>query len=214
MSNEYHETRLSEDPKRKVLWGVLAKHLQKYCPENATILDFGAGYCDFINLVKAENKFAYDIWDGIKDYADKNVELIIGNKDNFEALNSIPDSSLDVIFASNIFEHFSVDQLDDLFVLLKKKLKNKGVVIALQPNFYYAFRQYFDDYTHKSIWTHISLADFFKSKGFQTVDVKPKFMPLTVKSRLPVNAFLINLYLKSPIKPISGQMLVVSQLLK
>jgi len=212
MKEDYHSTRLSIDPKRKILWTALTKHLQKYVIKDSTVLDFGAGYCDFINLIEAKDKIAYDIWDGIKQYADPDVRTVIGREGDFQALESIDDDSVDVIFASNIFEHFEVSDLDVVLEVLKRKLTKNGTLIALQPNYYYAYRMYFDDYTHKSVWTHTSLTDYFSSQGFETVDVKPKFMPLTVKSRFPVNAFLINLYMKSPIKPFAGQMLVVSRL--
>ena len=40
------------------------------------------------------------------------------------------------------------------------------------------------------------------------LDVQPRFLPLTVKSRLPVWPPLIGAYLKSPVKPLGKQMLV------
>ena len=37
---------------------------------------------------------------------------------------------------------------------------------------------------------------------------KPRFLPLTLKSRLKVSPFLIRMYLMSPLKPLGKQMLV------
>ena len=44
--------------------------------------------------------------------------------------------------------------------------------------------------------------------GFDIVDVKPRFLPLTIKSRLPLRESLIRAYLASPIKPMGKQMLI------
>jgi len=207
----YHETRLSKDNKRETLWLVLSEYLQPYVARTDTVLDFGAGYCGFINNIKADKKIAYDIWPGISEYCSSDVQPLIGDELSYDTLSDIDHGSLDVVFASNIFEHFEVEQLSLIFDLLSDKLSGKGKLIVIQPNYYYAYRQYFDDYTHKSIWTHNSFSDFVTTKGFKIIDMQPKFMPLTVKSRLPVHKLLIKLYLASPIKPLSGQMLFVCQ---
>ena len=43
------------------------------------------------------------------------------------------------------------------------------------------------------------------------IEVRPRFLPLTVKSRLPVWPFLIGAYLASPVKPLGKQMLLVAR---
>ena len=42
----------------------------------------------------------------------------------------------------------------------------------------------------------------------RVVECKPRFLPLTIKSRLPVWPALIRAYLASPIKPLAKQMFV------
>ncbi len=78
----------------------------------------------------------------------------------------------------------------------------------MQPNYRYAYREYWDDYMHVVAYSHVSLADFLAANGYQALDVVPRFMPLTVTSRLPVSPWLIGAYLASPIKPLGKQMLV------
>lgn len=211
MGSDYHSTRLKEDERRNVLWSVLAKYLQRFVPgTNAAILDFGAGYCGFINEIRGERKYAFDQWDGIRQHVAAGVEPVVGH--HYERLReAVPDSSLDVVFASNVFEHFSTDELLEVVPFLATRMRTGGRLILVQPNFYYAYRQYFDDFTHKSIWTHASLPDFLATQGFDQVHVKGNFLPLTVKSRLPVNSLLIKAYLMSPIRPMAGQMLVVME---
>jgi hypothetical protein len=92
--------------------------------------------------------------------------------------------------------------------MLRRKLASGGTLNILQPNYRYAYREYFDDYTHVSVFSHISLTDFLRANGFDVLEISPRFLPLTVKSRLPVSPWLIRAYLASPIKPLAKQMLI------
>ena len=78
----------------------------------------------------------------------------------------------------------------------------------MQPNYRYAYREYFDDYTHVAIYSHISLVDFLLANGYEVNRYSATLLPLTVKSRLPVSSLLIRAYLASPVKPMGKQMLV------
>ena len=78
----------------------------------------------------------------------------------------------------------------------------------LQPNWRYAYREYFDDYTHVAVYSHATLCDFLVVNGYEIIDLQPRFLPLTIKSRLPVWPALIRAYLLSPLKPAGKQMLV------
>ena len=49
-------------------------------------------------------------------------------------------------------------------------------------------------------------SDFLSANDYEVIDLRPRFLPLTVKSRLPVWPALIGLYLNSPIKPLAKQM--------
>ena len=89
-------------------------------------------------------------------------------------------------------------------------LKPGGRLIIIQPNFRYCAREYFDDYTHVSVFSHVSLADALGAAGFYVDVVVPRFMPLTLKSRLPQWPWAVALYLRSPIRPLAKQMLLVA----
>jgi hypothetical protein len=91
---------------------------------------------------------------------------------------------------------------------VRKILSPRGTLNIIQPNYRYAYREYFDDYTHIAIYSHISLCDVLRVSGFDIVDVQPRFLPLSIKSRLPVRESLIRAYLASPIKPMGKQMLI------
>lgn len=205
----YFDTRLTYDEKRRVLWQTLADEVfSEYVSSSDTVLELGAGWCELINSLRARRRIAVDLWAGIADYAADGVETIVASATN---LSMIDDASVDVIFASNLLEHLTHGQIDELLVESDRVLVPGGRLILIQPNFKLRPREYFDDYTHVSIWTDVGMSGFLESRGWALERVDGKFLPLTVKSRLPVHSALIRAYLKSPIKPLAGQMLVVAR---
>jgi SAM-dependent methyltransferase len=208
MTPGYHQSRFAADPRRDVLWQVLWQSFFRHrIPENACVLDLGSGYGQFINNVVARRRIAIDSWPGFPAHLAPGVEAIVGDVTD---LSMIGDGEVDYAFASNLFEHLTQAQLADALAALKKKLSPRGTLTILQPNYRYAFREYFDDYTHVSVWSHVSLADFLVANGFEIVELRPRFLPLTIKSWLPVWPLLISAYLASPLKPLGKQMLVVA----
>jgi hypothetical protein len=122
----------------------------------------------------------------------------------------IADGSVDYAFASNLFEHLPQAVLVDVLAALAPKLSARGTLTMMQPNYRYAFREYFDDYTHVAVYSHVSLADLLRAHGWVVTEVHPRFLPLTVKSRLPSWDWLVGAYLRSPVKPMGKQMLLVA----
>ena len=206
-ADTYFATRLAYDKRRAILWRTLAHCIfQAYVPREGVVLELGSGYCDFINAIGAAQKYALDIWPGMVEHAAPDVTTIVGD---VTAIERIDDASVDLIFASNLFEHLTQPTLEACLRLARHKLKHNGRLIALQPNYRYAYREYFDDYTHVSVWSDISLRDFLLAQGFHIERIEPRFLPLTIKSALPVIPALIRAYLACPIKPMAKQMLFV-----
>lgn len=145
------------------------------------------------------------MWEGIRGHLAPGVEPLVGSVTD---LGGIEDNSVDFAFASNLFEHIPQEALVAVLAQLREKLTERGTLTMLQPNYRYAYREYFDDYTHVAIYSHISLADLLVANGWEVLEVKPRFLPLTVKSRLPVSQWLIRLYLALPFKPMGKQMLL------
>jgi len=202
----YHQTRLSFDPRRDVVWRSLWRfYFCKLISPNDCVLDLGCGYGDFINNVVARRRIAVDSWEGFLPYVDPRIERVVGSVMD---LNFIEEGVIDFAFASNLFEHLSKADFACVLEMLRRKLASGGTLNILQPNYRYAYREYFDDYTHVSVFSHISLTDFLTANGFDVLEISPRFLPLTVKSRLPVSPWLIRAYLASPIKPLAKQMLI------
>ena len=205
----YHDSRLVKDERRSTVWRALWRNYFRHrIAADDCVLDLGCGYGEFINNVTARRRIGLDAWDGIRRHLDPSVEAIVGSVTD---LGGVADRSVDFAFASNLFEHISQSDFAKVLAALKSKLSAKGTLTILQPNYRYAYREYFDDYTHVSIYSHVSLADFLAANGYEVMEVRPRFLPLTVKSRLPVSPFLIGLYLASPFKPMGKQMLLVAR---
>lgn len=205
----YHDSRLIQDAKRDVVWKALWRYFfSKRIAPGDCVLDLGCGYGEFINNVAARRRIGVDLWDSMPSHVDAGVEAIVGPASD---LSAIDDGAVDYAFSSNLFEHLTKDELAETLRQLKDKLSPRGTLTTLQPNYRYCANEYFDDYTHVTIWSHVSLADFLEANGYEVIEVHPRFLPLTVKSRLPVWPPLIGAYLASPIKPLGKQMLLVAR---
>lgn len=207
MKNPYFDTRFRYSPDRDKIWKVLCEHLQQFIPKSSKVLDAGAGYCYFINNITANEKYALDVDPEILNYANDDVTLVRTSTHDTRFQNGF----FDVIFSSNLLEHLTIDQIMLTLKEFNRITKEKGIVIIISPNFKYCFRNYFDDYTHKSILTDKSLKDLLHASGFEVEKLIPKFLPFSAESKLPKSNLLLRLYLLSPWKPFAGQMLVVAR---
>jgi SAM-dependent methyltransferase len=209
MTGDYHASRLTHDARRTELWNALWRyHFNRMIGPRDCVIDLGCGYGEFINAVRAGRRIALDAWPGFTAYLDEGVEGVVGPVTELDFLDN---ASVDFAFASNLFEHITQAELITVLAALRTRLSPRGTLTILQPNWQYAFREYFDDYTHITVYSHISLADLLTAQDWEVLDVRPRFLPLTIKSRLPVWPFLIHAYLLSPIKPMGKQMLITAR---
>jgi len=206
--DKYFETRFPNYPYRDKMFRPIVEYIQRYVPKDSVVLDLGAGYCNFINHIIAKEKHAADISNIIKKYADKDVICHIKNCVN---LDDIPDKKFDIVFESNLLEHLDADQAEKTLKEIHRILKPGGTFIGLQPNFQYAYRSYFDDYTHQMILSHYSFQDILENYGFKVEKMFKKFLPFSFKTKLPKIPFLVKVYLRSPWRPRAGQMLAIAK---
>jgi SAM-dependent methyltransferase len=203
---DYHGSRLTADPRRDVLWDTLWRHkFAAMVAPNDCVLDLGAGYGNFINAAVARRRIAIDTWPQFPSHVRPGVECRVGS---VTELDFIEDDCVDFAFASNLFEHLTKEDLSRTLDALRRKLSAHGTLTIVQPNYRYAYREYFDDFDHRSVYSHVSLADFLVANGYEVFHVEPRFMPLSVKGKLPVHPLLIRAWLASPFKPGGKQMLI------
>jgi SAM-dependent methyltransferase len=205
----YHTAHLPEDPARAIVWRVVAEHLAPWVPAGARVLEIGAGYCDWINHVVAARRVAVDIWPEMARYATDGVESLV--LDVSRDLSTLGTAAFDVVLASNILEHFEPGVAASVVDDIGRLLTPDGHLIVIQPNFRYAAKHYFDDYTHRSVFTDVSLPNLLRAHGFVIDRVQPRFLPYSMRgTKLPIRPWTVRAYLSSPFKPMAGQMLVVA----
>jgi SAM-dependent methyltransferase len=187
----------------------LARYLSTYVPPRARVVELGAGYCHFINRVPAARRVAVDLSAELPRWAAPGVEVCV--EDAVAHVERVGRGSYDFVFASNLLEHLEWSQLDRLAAGVRRALRPGGLFGLVQPNFRLAPGRYFDDYTHRTIFTDVSLSDWLSASGFEIVAAVPRFLPLTVKSRLGALTFLVPVYLRSPWRPFAGQMFVLAR---
>jgi SAM-dependent methyltransferase len=180
------------------IWRVLCRSFfQRYVARDDTVLDLGAGYCEFINNIECKTKLAVDLNEETQDYAAPGVKVVLTPLTD---LSPITDASVDVAFASNVFEH-----LHDKATLLEslreahRVLRPGGRLLVLGPNIRYAFSEYWDFFDHHLALSHVSLSEALGLAGFRVCEVRPRLLPFSTKSSLPKAAWLVRLYLALPV---------------
>lgn len=207
-SDKYFETRFEYDESRDAVWKIITSYLAREIRETDAVLDLGAGYCSFINNVKARKKYAVDTYPDFAKNAAPGVETYV--RDAWD-LSVFVSGSLDVVFSSNILEHMTREQIIATLKEVQRVLKKGGKFILLLPNFKYAYKTYYDDYTHVTPLTEVGTCDLLRSEEFRIRKSFPKFLPFSFKSWLPKAPLLVWLYLRLPFKPFAGQMLIIAE---
>ncbi len=190
------------------MWRSLCRYLQRWVDVDAAVLDLGAGYGDFTRSIQANGKWALDRNPELVEHWCEDVQPLIQ-----EALDPIPipAGSFGTVFASNFFEHFTIDEGKRILGEIHRVLRPRGRLVAVQPNFRLEPRRYFDDFTHKTAYTDTGFAGLLQSCGFQIVHSEPRFTPFSMQSRWPKAEWMVDLYLALPFRPFAGQFLVVAE---
>lgn len=205
----YFATRMSFDARRRTLWQSLWRfYFSRIIRPTDAVLELGCGHADFINAVQAKRRITVDMWPEYPRFVDSGIEAHVGSVTD---LGFLPNDSIDVAFASNLLEHLPQSACAEMLDQVRRAMRRGGRLILVQPNYRFAFREYFDDYTHVTVYSHVSLSDFLTAHGFRVTHCEPRFLPLTLKSRMPVMPWLIWTYLHLPVKPLARQMLLIAE---
>jgi len=198
---------------REKLWKVLIKNfLQQYIKSDDHVLDLGGGLCSFINNVRCGKKYVVDLNPDLKKYAHKDVITIQESADN---ISSVSDESIDVVFVSNFFEHLKDrDELERVIAEIRRILKQNGLLLVIQPNIKYAYREYWDFPDHFIPISDKSLSELLMINGFRIITCYPRFLPWSPKNtKLSRFMILLKIYLRIPIlwRFFGKQLLIVAQ---
>ncbi|MBI4832352.1 MAG: class I SAM-dependent methyltransferase [Candidatus Lindowbacteria bacterium] len=185
------------EQKNKV-WKVICEDfLQKFIGPTDSVLDLGAGTCEFINNVRCGKKYAADVNPDTEKFAAKGVTVV---RPENESRLAIPDSRIDVVFASNFFEHLPSRQIViDTLAEIRRVLVPGGKLIVVQPNVKYLYMEYWDYFDHQIALSEESMREAIITSGFIIDILKGRFLPYTFRSRFPKGRFFVRMYLKFPI---------------
>jgi 2-polyprenyl-3-methyl-5-hydroxy-6-metoxy-1,4-benzoquinol methylase len=200
-----------KDRKAKAeLWKVLIDcFLQKHIDQESSVLDIGGGYCEFINQIKAREKYLIDLNPDSKTFANPDVKVFNIDILRVDEQNLMPNH-FDKIFISNFFEHLrNKEELIEILGFCFERLNPGGSLLVIQPNFKYSFKEYYDFIDHQLPITHVSLKEIMQTIGFSVNIIIPRFLPFSTKGR-PASPALLKLYLKLPFlwRFLGGQMFI------
>jgi ubiquinone/menaquinone biosynthesis C-methylase UbiE len=206
LSKLYSTRFLTEElPIKNKIWQVICiEFLSQFIPKTSTVVDLGAGYCEFINNISCQKKIAIDLNPAVKNFAYPDVEVI---NESCLAIRSLADNSVDIVFMSNFLEHLLNKQ--HVFETLresKRVLKFSGKMLILQPNIRFLPNNYWDFFDHHTPLSDRSLVEVLEALNMTIIKNYPRFLPYTTKSRLPKNPVMVKLYLRLPwIWPLFGK---------
>ncbi|MDD5614321.1 MAG: class I SAM-dependent methyltransferase [Candidatus Omnitrophica bacterium] len=170
--------------------------LQRYVSPDSTVLDVAAGRCGFINNIKAKRKIALDINADMKSFAGEDVEVVISDA---RRMPELAGESVDVVFASNFFEHIGREDIIKVLKELFRILKKDGKLLLIQPNIRFCCRDYWMFFDHLTALDDRGFSEALSITGFYIAESRPRFLPFSTKNRLPKTPVMLKLYLKSRI---------------
>ena len=196
---------------RTKVWQFLAKYFGQWVPRGGSVLDLGAGYCEFINNVDAAVKYAMDLNPDVHGRAGAAVNVI--QQDCSEPW-PLPEGTLDAVFTSNFLEHLpNKEGVRKTLSNAHRCLKPGGRLIAMGPNIKYIPGAYWDFFDHYVELTELSLAEGLANCGFEIDLQVGRFLPYTMSQGRQHPIWMLRLYLALPmVWPLfGGQFLVIGR---
>lgn len=186
------------------VWSILWQRVfRRYVRPTDTLLDLGAGFCEFINAAEARRKIAVDLNPRLPEFVGPGVEARCGP---VEDLAFLSDGEVDVVFTSNFLEHLpNKDVLSSVTREVRRVLRSGGTFVIMGPNIRFLPGAYWDYYDHHIALTDRSVAELLMVSGFELAEVVPRFLPYTIKASGPRWEWLVRLYLAA--RPVASHLL-------
>jgi SAM-dependent methyltransferase len=208
---ELYDARFGPTERRAkdAMWRVLCEDFfQRWVPIDGVLIDLGAGFCEFVNHIRCRERWAVETDERVRSLAGPGVQVHCGPAHDLAWRVS---ASVDVVFASNVFEHFtSKDNVHAAVREVFRVLRPGGLFLILQPNIRFAYRVYWDFFDHHLPFSDRAMVEVLEATGFQIEEVRPRFLPYTTKSRLPSWPILVKVYLRvRPLQWLLGQQMFI-----
>jgi SAM-dependent methyltransferase len=197
LSKIYHRRFVRTAAYRNKVWQVLTRDFfTRWVAADASVLDLGCGYGEFINNIPARRKLAMDL------NPDAPLRLAAGVEflhQDCSAQWPLADNSLDVVFTSNFFEHLPDKEcLNRTLRQAMRCLKPGGRLIAIGPNIKYLHGEYWDFYDHHVYLTETSLGEAMEVEGYLIDTIVPRFLPFTMVAAPEYPMFFVRAYIALP----------------
>ena len=168
---------ITDYPKKFIIYLIKRFKLVK----NQKVLEIGCGRGEFLNefVVNGFEGHGVDLSDYCKkffpDLNFKKVDL---------ANEKLPyeDNSFDIIYSKSIIEHFYYPE--KVFQEAYRVLKPGGTIITLTPEWQYIYKSFYEDFTHRTPFTSVSLRDIQEMSGFKEITVESfKQLPIIFEEK-------------------------------
>lgn len=100
-------------------------------------------------------------------YQGIDIDIIDFNNDEFP----FPDNSFDLVVSLAVIEH--IKNTENFLSEINRILKKGGFVFFSTPNWCYAFKNFYDDYTHVRPYTKKSLSKILSDFNFVDIHILP-----------------------------------------
>jgi dolichol-phosphate mannosyltransferase len=194
----------SDRARKARVWQVLYRRVfEQWIRAEDTVVDLGAGFCEFINAARARRRIAVDLNADTRGLAGPGVEVQAASASDLSFLGS---GSVDVVFSSNFLEHLaSKEEVSRVVREALRVLKTGGTLILMGPNVRLIPGVYWDFFDHQVPLSERSVCELLAITGFELVRVEARFLPYTTRSALPQAPWLVALYLT--LRPLSSAIL-------
>lgn len=181
---------------RTQVWRVLAPYFGQWFPATGTVLDLGAGYCEFINNATAGVKYAMDLNPDAGKRAAPGITVL---QQNCAAPWPLPEGELDAVFTSNFLEHLpNKAAVGTVLSNAYRCLKPGGSFIAMGPNIKHVHDAYWNFFDHYVELTELSLSEALSNCGFRIEKQVARFLPYTMSHGREYRLWVLRLYLAAP----------------
>ncbi len=194
---------------RDRVWRVLCDdYFSKFIRPEASVLDLGSGWGEFINNIRAAKKWAMDLNPDAEQRLSADTQFL---HQDCSLTWGIDSNSLDVVFTSNFLEHLpDKAHVEHCVSEAHRCLKDGGMLICLGPNMKYLHGSYWDFWDHFVPITDRSLVELFAMRNFDIHLQVPRFLPYSMSTGITPPLLALRTYLRLPMLwPFFGKQFLV-----